>query len=747
MAWNEWKRMFDTYMDAIDSELFSDKRKTALLIHSLGAEGQRRYSKLKELTNYAEGATEFEKANLKLANEYKVVRNKRAERYVFRRRAQSQCESITEYIAALRDLASTCDFGDFLEDAICDQMIEKMYNHKIRERLLADENIDLDKAIVIAVRLENAIRDAKSMDPHRLSDDFDKSVNVVKYNKHYMRKENTRGRNPKHDKSQDKKTCYRCGSTQHKANYPQCAALQQKCRKCNKIGHFEKVCFSKGTDVHVVQQLHNESQNYVLNVKADNTKAQPNIKCPQCMVQIQGTAVNILVDSGSPYTIIPNELYENLFADIELCDSDITPGGYGGTPIQMRGYFQATVQYKARKTEERVYVSMHGATILGWPTQAKLKIILDPAQIQPVLQTTPSVVDEFEDVFDQSNNVPAKHFTHRIQWREDATPVQHKVRNIPLSVQPALSEEIQRLQNGGIIEPIEASKWVSPIVVARKPNGKIRMCVDLRDVNSKIIVETHPLPNINEMLMTLDESEIYTTLDLSSAYHQIKLTDESKDITAFITPDGLYRYTRVPYGLASASSLFQRMMHTIFMDVKGVCYFQDDILIHANSQSEHDQILRIVLSKLRHHGLIVNKDKCKFGQTSVDYLGHTITPDGITPKEDLVRAIIDAPAPEGKDQLRSFLGLCEYISKFIRNFANKVAPLRLMMKKDVPFKWESQHEKVFNELKLDISYSNNQQAVPVETGPDIAVDNGQIPNVVETRKSCRVKRIPRRLME
>ena len=162
-----------------------------------------------------------------------------------------------------------------------------------------------------------------------MSDDFDKSVNVVKYNKHYMRKENTRGRNPKHDKSQDKKTCYRCGSTQHKANYPKCAALQQKCRKCGKIGHFEKVCFSKGTDVHVVQQLHNESQNYVLNVKADNTKAQPNIKCPQCMVQIQGTAVNILVDSGSPYTIIPNELYENLFADIELCDSDITPGVMG----------------------------------------------------------------------------------------------------------------------------------------------------------------------------------------------------------------------------------------------------------------------------------------------------------------------------------------------------------------------------------------------------------------------------------
>ena len=145
------------------------------------------------------------------------------------------------------------------------------------------------------------------------------------------------------------------------------------------------------------------------------------------------------------------------------------------------------------------------------------------------------------------------------------------------------------------------------------------------------------------------------------------------------------------------------MMHTIFKDVKGVCYFQDDILIHANSQSEHDQILRTVLSKLRHHGLIVNKDKCRFGQTSVDYLGHTITPDGITPKKELVRAITDAPAPEGKDQLRSFLGLCKYISKFVRDFATKVAPLRSLMKKDVPFKWETQHQKVFNELKRDIA--------------------------------------------
>ena len=185
----------------------------------------------------------------------------------------------------------------------------------------------------------------------------------------------------------------------------------------------------------------------------------------------------------------------------------------GATPINIRGYLNATLQYKGRTTEERVYVSRHGATILGWPTQAKLQIVLDPTQLQPVLQTTQSVVDEFEDVYKQNSTTVAKHFKHRIQWRDGETPVQHKVHKIPLSVQPALSDEIKRLQNNGVIEQIEASKWVSPIVVARKPNGTIRMCVDLRDVNSKIIVETHPLPSINEMLMTLKKAEIYTTIE------------------------------------------------------------------------------------------------------------------------------------------------------------------------------------------------------------------------------------------
>ena len=132
-------------------------------------------------------------------------------------------------------------------------------------------------------------------------------------------------------------------------------------------------------------------------------------------------------------------------------------------------------------------------------------------------------------------------------------------------------------------------------------------------------------------------------------------------------------------------------------------YFQDDILIHAKDQEEHDKLLHTVLAHLKENGLTVQQDKCKFNQTTVDYLEHTVTPDRIKPKESLVTAVVDAPAPQNKEQLRSFLGLCEYMSKFVKNFASKAAPLRARMKGKVNFVWDESHQKVFDDIKSEIA--------------------------------------------
>ena len=163
IPWRQWRELFITYGEAIDFDQFSDKKQRAILLNCLGAEGQKHFSKLPEANDYPPAATEYMKALHKIEKEFRQIKNKRAERYIFRKRDQMPGETISEYVAVLRDLASTCDFGDFLNDALCDQIIEKINNHKIRERLLAEEHLTLDGAIRIAKRLEGAIRDAKYM--------------------------------------------------------------------------------------------------------------------------------------------------------------------------------------------------------------------------------------------------------------------------------------------------------------------------------------------------------------------------------------------------------------------------------------------------------------------------------------------------------------------------------------------------------------------------------------------------------
>ena len=434
--------------------------------------------------------------------------------------------------------------------------------------------------------------------------------------------------------------CYRCGSPKHKANFKSCPALGQT---CGKRDHYAKVCLAEGQPkVHQLEEVESESDNYVLTVDPSDKHDRP---CPRCIVKIQDTPINVLVDSGSPYTIIPKALYDSLFSECKLHESDISPGGYGGSPIAIQGFFKAALQYKDRSDTDKVHVSKKGATILGWSAQSKLRIVLDPTCNDPVLQTS-NIVDQYSEVFEHDSTKISTCFTQNtVEIRCETHSAQ--------SAKYSFGRRTCRSQGTtmSVIEPIEASEWVSPIVVAHKPDGRVRLCIDLRNVNSKIIVERYPMPNIHKMLSMLESAKVFITIDLSSAYHQIPLTDESKDITAFITTEGLFRFMRIPFGLASASSVFQRMMHNIFKDVKGVSYFQDDILIHAKDQEEHDKLLHTVLARLKENGLTVQQDKCKFNQTAVDYLGHTVTPDAIKPKESLVTAVVDAPAPQNKEQL------------------------------------------------------------------------------------------------
>lgn len=327
--------------------------------------------------------------------------------------------------------------------------------------------------------------------------------------------------------------------------------------------------------------------------------------------------------------------------------------------------------------------------------------------------------ERFPKVFEGTIGKLAK-FTHKICLKQGAEPVSHKVRNIPFNCRDLVEQELQRLEDNGVIEPVESAEWLAPLVVVRKPNGKVRLCIDLRELNKKIIVDKFSLPKINEMIARTKGIKWFSTIDLTSAYHQIALHPTSKKLTAFITPFGCYQFRRMPFGLASAAAVFQKLMHRLFRDTEGVQYFQDDILVMGKTKEDHDTKLTKVLTILMQNGLTAEWDKCKFSVNTVLYLGHEISDKGVTPKLANTTAIKEAPTPQNKNDVRSFLGMAEFYSKFVPHFATKTHHLRQPLKERTAFTWADDTQKEFQSIKDDVCealplHGFDQQALSILT--------------------------------
>ncbi|XP_041360993.1 uncharacterized protein K02A2.6-like [Gigantopelta aegis] len=337
-------------------------------------------------------------------------------------------------------------------------------------------------------------------------------------------------------------------------------------------------------------------------------------------------------------------------------------------------------------------IGIHGGSLTCFATRG------NASSDEPTSDSV-SIPDRFPQLFsDKIGKV--KGFKHKIKVRSDVKPVQQKLRRLPFAVRNAVSAELKKLENSDIIERIDASEWISPIVVAWKKDGSVRVCVDLRKPNEAIIEDRYPLPNIDEMISEMHGATHFSKLDLKSAYHQLELVESSRDLTAFITHEGLFRFKRVCFGLSSAPSCFQKMMSTILCNVPGVQCFIDDVIVYGRTKAEHDRNLNLVLQRLTDAGLTLN-DKCEFNVPSLTVLGHVISKDGVRPNPDLVKAISDAPVPTNKDQLRSVLGLCGYYSKFVPNFAARVQPMRCIQTAE-KFKWTEEANKAFKDIKSAI---------------------------------------------
>ena len=290
---------------------------------------------------------------------------------------------------------------------------------------------------------------------------------------------------------------------------------------------------------------------------------------------------------------------------------------------------------------------------------------------------------------------------YNIELEPDAKPyVLSTPCRVAIPLRKAVEQELRCMEALGVIAKVnEPTAWCAGMVVVPKANRKVRISVDLTQLNQSVRREKHPLPAVEPTLAQFAGARVFTKLDANSGFWQIPLAAESALLTTFITPCGRFCFQRLPFGITSAPEYFQCWMSEILDGLSGVVCMVDDILVHGRIQEEHDEHLNKVLHRLQEAGLTLNMEKCQFSQSRVTFLGQVIDSIGIRPDPNKLSAIQKVPAPQNVGEVRRFLGMANQLSKFSPNLADQTKPLRELLIKNNDWVWGEPQRRAFQQVK------------------------------------------------
>ncbi|KAK4328345.1 hypothetical protein Pmani_001242 [Petrolisthes manimaculis] len=452
-----------------------------------------------------------------------------------------------------------------------------------------------------------------------------------------------------------------------------------------------------------------------------------------CEYRLDKKSVQFLVDCGAEVNVMPVNIYRAATGDNML--TKVNPANaadlrsYGGSVCATHGTAQLRFHNAPRKPVIVFYIAEQASDvavepILGLNTSLELGLITLSSDVQLkstrrsvcVISNTKvaprkkwtvveDVTAEFQDVFDHTT-VGDLGATHHIKLKPEVHPVVHAQRRVQEPIREKVRAHLDELVEQEVIAPVnEATDWVGSPVIVLKKNGSVRLCLDVKELNSAICREHYTIPTEQEVSARLTGTRIFSLFDTRQGFHHIRLDYESSLLCTFNTPFGRYRWLCLPFGLRSSPEVFQKHLMHALEGLEGVFICADDVLVvgYGDNPEEisnsHDRNCRALLERCRIKNIRLNHTKVRFKMSEVIYMGHRLTPQGMSPDPSKVTAITHMPPPQNVTQLRGFLSTVAYLARYLPHLSEVAEPLRALQKKNVEFQWPPALQKTFEEIK------------------------------------------------
>lgn len=698
VTFDAWFARYDDLFEQ-DAARLDDAAKVRLLLRKLGIPEHDRY--ISSILPREPKHFGFADTVAKLKALFSIKESVVSRRYKCLQVSKSPAEDHVGYACRVNKLCVGFDIGKLSEDQfkclvyVCGLKSEA--DVELRTRLLTrieeNANVSLEQLSEEAQRLLNLKHDSAMIEGPT------SSVQAVKESR-FNRPEQTPAHQPTNDlKKKPDYPCWFCGGLHFVRD---CTFKNHECGDCGQVGHREGYCVSAKKSRRARKKRTDVNSNVVVINECSVQKRRKYVS-----VGIDGTQIRLQLDTASDITVIGKQLWKQVGSPA-LSPPTVNATTASGDALQLAGEFTCDITIADRTRRELIRVSERHLQLLGTDLVDSFSLWSMPmdtfcCHISGSTASVPELKVAFPDVFSPQLGLCSK-MQVKMELKAQCKPVFCPKRPVAYAMYDAVDQELDRLEKLKIITPVDFSEWAAPIVVVRKANGTIRICGDYSTgLNSALQPHQYPLPLPEDIFAKLANCKVFSQIDLSDAFLQVEVHEQSRHLLTINTHRGLYHYNRLSPGVKIAPGAFQQITDTMMAGLQGTAVYMDDVVVGGKTVEEHDRNLRAVLQRIQDFGFTIRAEKCSFGQSEIRYLGHIVDSRGLRPDPGKIEAITKLSPPTDVSGVRSFLGAINFYGKFVPNMRMLRYPLDKLLKTDTKFEWTPECQRAFEQFKRLLS--------------------------------------------